>query len=485
VKPASIFGWDVDSINHPKRYAIVCLVALLLTGLVAGNVRRGRSGRRLVSVRGNERAAVSLGINVYGAKLYAFALSAAIAGLGGVLLCFETTYVNFGQFDVFQSVSVVIYTVIGGVGFLVGGLFGGVSVQDGLVTRIVDSFVSSGNVVNYVALAFAVLLVPTLIAYPNGLASQFTGKQLKLFGRPLRLPFERQLPMPPLAPAEGVSNEATATARSTSREEPTPSVSRVTARRLIVDDVHVRFGGVRALDGVSLEVTSGEVVGLMGPNGAGKTTLIDAVTGFIRVESGTILLDDQRINGLGAQRRARLGIGRTFQSLELFDQLSVLENLKAASDPRDTLAYFVDLVRPQPSDLSEAALRAVDMFGLGPDLNRRPSELPYGRRRQVAIARAVAGNPSILLLDEPAAGLNEAETADLGALVRRLAESWGMGILLVEHDVPMLTTVCDRLVVIDFGLVIARGTPAEMRSDPRVVAAYLGEEAEVVAERVE
>jgi sulfate-transporting ATPase len=125
------------------------------------------------------------------------------------------------------------------------------------------------------------------------------------------------------------------------------------------------------------------------------------------------------------------------------------------------------------------------MFGLGPDLNRRPSELPYGHRRQVAIARAVAGNPSILLLDEPAAGLNEAETADLGALVRRLAESWGMGILLVEHDVAMLTTVCDRLVVIDFGSVIARGTPAEMRSDPRVVAAYLGEEADVVAEHVE
>jgi sulfate-transporting ATPase len=465
----------------------VCLLALLLTGLVAGNVRRGRSGRRLVSVRGNERAAVSLGINVYGAKLYAFALSAAIAGLGGVLLCFETTYVNFGQFDVFQSVSVVIYTVIGGVGFLVGGLFGGVSVQDGLVTRIVDSFISSGNVVNYVALAFAVLLVPTLIAYPNGLAAQFTGKQLKLFGRPVRLPSERHLAIPPLAPAEGVSDEAIArtTARSTGREESTPSVTRVTARRLIVDDVHVRFGGVRALDGVSLEVRPGEVVGLMGPNGAGKTTLIDAVTGFTRVESGTILLDDQRINGLGAQRRARLGIGRTFQSLELFDQLSVLENLKAASDPRDTLAYFVDLVRPQPSDLSEAALRAVEMFGLGPDLDRRPSELPYGRRRQVAIARAVAGNPSILLLDEPAAGLNEVETADLGALVRRLAESWGMGILLVEHDVPMLTTVCDRLVVIDFGSVIARGTPAEMRSDPRVVAAYLGEEAGVVAEHVE
>jgi sulfate-transporting ATPase len=253
------------------------------------------------------------------------------------------------------------------------------------------------------------------------------------------------------------------------------TVVRVTSRRLTVQDVHVRFGGVRALNGVSLEVGAGDVVGLMGPNGAGKTTLIDAVTGFIRLERGTILLDGERIDGYTPQRRARQGLGRTFQSLELFEEFTVLENLRTASDRRDSLAYFADLVHPKAEPLPTTAIAAVQMFSLEEDLDRRPSELPYGRRRQVAIARAVAANPSILLLDEPAAGLNESETRALGALIRELADQWGMGILLVEHDVPMLTTVCDNLVVIDFGNEIGRGTPAEIRSDPRVVAAYLGE----------
>jgi sulfate-transporting ATPase len=251
---------------------------------------------------------------------------------------------------------------------------------------------------------------------------------------------------------------------------------------LQVRDVAVRFGGVRALAGVSLDVGPGEVVGLMGPNGAGKTTFIDAVTGFTRLHAGTIALDGARIDGLGARRRARLGLGRTFQSLELFDQLSVLENLRAAADPRDPGAYLTDLLRPRRTPLSAAARSAIEMFELGDDLHRVPAELPYGRRRQVAIARAVAAEPSILLLDEPAAGLDETGTRELADLLRRLVDEWGIGVLLVEHDVPMLNRVCDRLVVLDFGAVIATGTPAEIRSDPAVVAAYLGEVREEVGD---
>jgi sulfate-transporting ATPase len=216
------------------------------------------------------------------------------------------------------------------------------------------------------------------------------------------------------------------------------------------------------------------VVGLIGPNGAGKTTLIDVVTGFTRQHSGTVTLDEQPIDRWSARRRARAGIARSFQSLELFEDLTVRDNLRTASDRRDPLAYLSDLVWPGDPPLSSTAIAAVREFGLEDDLDRRPSELPYGRRRLVGIARAVATKPSVLLLDEPAAGLDERETAELGDLVRRLAREWGLAVLLVEHDVSLVMSVCDRIVALDFGIVIAGGTPDEIRRNEAVVAAYLG-----------
>jgi sulfate-transporting ATPase len=256
---------------------------------------------------------------------------------------------------------------------------------------------------------------------------------------------------------------------------PVAEVEPVAGATLSISGVSVRFGAVVAVDEVSMEVHPGEVVGLIGPNGAGKTTLIDAVTGFCPVSGGSIALDGRRIDRLNATKRARVGLRRSFQSLELFEDISVEENLRAGSDQvASRLSWVTDLFWPGHHVLSSTAVAAVRAFELEPHLDQTPEELPYGRRRLVGIARTVASGPSVVMLDEPAAGLDENESAELARLIRRLADERNMAVLLVEHDVGLVMSTCDRIVVIDFGRVIASGTPSEIRDHQGVRDAYLG-----------
>ena len=449
-----MFGMDVSSVAHPSRWAIVCLIGFILPALALANLRRSAMGRRLLAMRSNERAAASLGVSVFRSKIYAFALAGAIASLGGTLLGFRYTVVQYDSFDAFQSIYAVAYTVIGGVGYVVGSIIGSFMTVGGVGNQAFQSFFSLGS---WTTLFGGVLLLGAVIAYPNGgalLASEAWGKiRSKLVHHGPRV-----LHLPEAEPG------------------------RVEPATLRVEGLTVRFGGVVAVNEVSLEVEPGQIVGLIGPNGAGKTTLIDAVTGLVRVSQGKISIDGEDITSWGTSRRARSGLRRSFQSLELFEDLTVLENIMAGSDEVTRTSWLTDLVWPRTRPLTPAAVAAVKEFQLTDRLAELPTGLSYGERRLLAIARTVASGPPVLLLDEPAAGLDETRSRELGTLIRRLASERGMGILLVEHDMGLVMSICDRVVVIDFGSTIADGTPDEVRSDERVIAAYLGERHQQAAE---
>jgi branched-chain amino acid transport system ATP-binding protein len=246
---------------------------------------------------------------------------------------------------------------------------------------------------------------------------------------------------------------------------------------LAVSDVSVRFGGLTALDAVSLTVDPGQVLGVIGPNGAGKTTLLNVLCGFIRPDEGEVLLDGRRYHDLRPHRLAGLGIARTLQGVGLFGSLSAVENVMIGANCRASAGFWSALLGLPRSGRDERRLRqeaaeALDRVGAGGAAGQRPGELSFGMRKRVALARALAARPKLLLLDEPASGLAEDELAELGGLIRELAAETSL--VIVEHHMDLMMSVCDALVVLDFGKVISRGSPQVIQADPAVTAAYLG-----------
>jgi sulfate-transporting ATPase len=456
----SFAGINLDPLNHPQRYGAFVLIFLVIVGLLVANLRRGRVGARLLAVRSNERAAASLGVNVIAAKVYAFAVAAAIAALGGVLLSLRQSNVQFTQYNVFGSVLLIQYAVVGGIAWVSGMAAAAAGAPTAIGNVIFAKIVPSGtDIVSWLAVLSGVGAIAVLRQAPDGIAALHSRAQEHAEARsPLlhsifeRLRFPRAVAEPPVS---------------------TPRAGRH-AERLTVTELVVRFGGVVAVDDVSFSVEPGEVVGLIGPNGAGKTTILDVITGFTAQSGGSIAFGDTTIDKWSVERRARAGIVRSWQAVELFEEMTVRDNLLVAADDQSRWRYVTDLLRPGRPAPTPLVQDVVEEFGLGDVLDVRPSELSHGVARLVGIARALVTEPAVLLLDEPAAGLDTNESADLGRAIREMARRRGIGVLVIEHDVPLILQTCDRVVALDFGRKIAEGTPDVISRDALVIEAYLG-----------
>ena len=439
---AHVGGWVLDT----SRFYYVTMTLAVAGLLLQRNLVTSAEGRKLQAVKHSEPAAASLGIDVYRTKVSMFVVSAGFAGVGGALFAHQQSYINPDNFKFFDSVFFLLAVLFGGASTLLGPVVGAATLV--FLPELLQEFD------HYRLIVYGLIILLTLYLLPRGVCGSF--------------PTGRRTPTP--QPAGGAVPTVASAA--------VPS-SGVAGRPLLeVAGVSKSFGGVRALDDVSLEVPARTVHALIGPNGAGKTTLLNIVSGAYRADRGAIRLAGQAQSIVSPERAARLGIARTFQTIKLFAEMTVLDHVLVGFERQRHTGLAHAMAATRVARAEDRALRGeayglLEFVGLAGVAHQPATSLAYGHRRLLELARALAVKPQLLLLDEPAAGLVAHEIEALDRLIVEL-RGRGLTILLVEHHMDLVMSISDSITVLDHGVVIGRGKPAEIQGNERVVEAYLG-----------
>ena len=419
----------------------ISLVAIAIMGLVLvlyKRIAQSAWGLAMRAVRDSEIAAASMAVNPLTVRTVAFTISAVLAGIAGSFFASATTFVAPSSFPFFQSILFVLVVIVGGVERTYGPVIGAI-----IVVGIPELL---SGLAEYRVLLSGILMVAVLLFAPGGIASAFSAR----LGR-------REDIDVPAAPVSAQLLLSTGAPRQT----------------LEVEGLGIAFGGVRAVSDLSARMQSGQVTSIIGPNGAGKTTVLNMICGFYRPQSGSVRLGDEELAGKPAHQIARAGIARTFQTPQLFDTMSVLENLLVAMQRGELGSPLTDVASTRTSAQAQTARALLNYVGYRGSIGRLAGDLPHIDKRLLEIARALALRPRILMLDEPAAGLNLSDKQLLAKLLRRIADA-GIAVVLIEHDMSLVMGISDHIAVLDAGKRIAQGRPDAVRNDPVVVAAYLG-----------